>query len=644
MSKETIRFVGASCVNNLVLPFFFNRAFSLTSSERKRAFLYEQEATSCVRAYFRRSDYPHLDDEEHGFHGITPSAFAAYALFLRKCIQRRSIRYTAFFHSVGVTAAALNHTEVLQWLIREGIPLNQLNYRNDTVLSIAIHNRHEMLARAVLCNFPKAVPNEDCAVLVMVRCALRGSARLFDELIKEGFPCSGVAAFDGDFGSLLTAAIRRGRNRITHYLLKHAFTLENLCLTSSLKNAGYSAWTTFFREALRKQNREVLVFAKQRGITPPQEKLRTFCLGAEIFDRLDYLKLVEEVYPEWPWKREVTEIRFECPDCWYVAEAVLRYYNLPLYEDDQTDAEEHDWRVDVPTSLEEVSACLTERPENVLRLCEDAPQLLRAYYRKMAYNSTFSNVVFYALRLAQTHKPALFSSNELQELVEKLDKYDIELFRAYAEELQIEVPLRIEDEVVTKDSPEDEYTRVWRIANLRGDALQAYLDQEDDRIGADCYAVCEPIVRFVVDGKEVTCECLELWMERGFGVCDEDICELWYATHFASAEILEYLLTEVGMSARTRARSGDDALSFSIRAGDVESVKIILKHGYALSRRKCRGQYPLTYALLQGEEEIAQVLYAAGTKLLDQKGRVMKLPPWFKPKVAQVTASVATSL
>lgn len=40
MTSKTIRFVGASRVNHLVSPFFFNRTFKLTPKERQSALIY----------------------------------------------------------------------------------------------------------------------------------------------------------------------------------------------------------------------------------------------------------------------------------------------------------------------------------------------------------------------------------------------------------------------------------------------------------------------------------------------------------------------------------------------------------------------------------------------------------------------------
>lgn len=623
MTPKTIRLVGASRVSSFVLPFFFNRSIALSAKARQRALRYADEATARVRAYYRRSDYPQHHSGAFGQWEISPSTLTAYAFFLRGIARGRVFRYGAIFHSVGLAAASLKHVEVLQWLIREGIPLDQLHVDEDTVLSIAIRYHHEDLARALVDAFPRFVTGE-LAYSAVLTGIFSGSITLFFELVEQGFPLSFHAGFNGWFGSPLGAAVRRKRHTVTRYLLKHAFTEQNIIMPKDFEfcsSDDYWVWN-LFEDAIDAQNREVLEHLKRAGWDPPARMTKCFCNRMRLQDNLRRLKFAESVYPQLSFREYITSIRMDDDyETERVNNEVLRYYHLPR-NGRTRNPKVRDWRYDEPTSLYSLGDCLAERPEAILRLLPKCRNLLRKYYKKRKFpmfNGRQPST--YALCLAQWSDTPLFTQQELQKLVDKYDDFHYYAFREHAAELGVEIP---------KSKRDDDDDECWRVAELQGAELQAFLDQSDEVLANyhEFYSI--PMVRFVAEVSTV--EALEMWMERGFPICACEDNESWHPTHYANPEILEYYLSEVGMHYRTRAYMEGDTLAWAICVDDVECVKVILKHGYPLNTRKCNDDYPLTYAFLQGSENVARVLYEAGAKMLDRKGHVMQLPSWFKPQ------------
>ena len=194
-----------------------------------------------VRTYYRRSDYPHCREHNCETWEVSPSALAAYAFFLRGIARGRVFRYGAIFHSVGIAAASLKHVEVLQWLIREGIPLDELHEEEDTVLSVAIRYHHEDLARALMDAFPRFTTGL-LASSAILTCLYSGSIPLFFEMVERGFPISFRTWFKGWITSPLSAAVRRKRHTITRYLLKYALTETNVGIKGVDSDNDRSVW------------------------------------------------------------------------------------------------------------------------------------------------------------------------------------------------------------------------------------------------------------------------------------------------------------------------------------------------------------------------------------------------------------------
>lgn len=617
MTSKTIRFVGASRVNHLVLPFFFNRTFKLTPKERQRALLYAETAREEVRSRFRSSDYPEPIEDEKWV--ISPSALTAYAFFLRGIAKGRVFRYGAIFHAVGVSAARFNHAEVLQWLIREKVPVDLLHYEGNTLLTTAIRYRHESLATALLEAFPRFSVASKQSAQAMATCIFFGSIPLFFKMVDCGFPISHMVSMGYWCGTLLSAAIRRGRHTITRYLLKHALTSTNVVMPKDFIYRENAIGWTVFREAIQAQNREVLDALKLQGWEPTAKNIKQFCLGTDILDSLRSLTFATSVYPALPFREFMASLREETPESHCIADEIIQHYHLPAYEPDEPSAQssvQHDWRSDIPSSPGEIEDCLMERPSEILRLLLEIPAQLRAYYQDAKF--TLERPLLYALCLAQYAQTPLFSKTELRELVKANSDLLYYSFQTHAKSLGIEIPSR---KKVDLDQTG------WRLANLRGKALQAFLDQRDEILEdyQTFYAI--PIARYIAE--EGTVETLEQWMERGFPICAAEPFESWYPIHYANAPILNYYLSEVGLHYRTRSSMEGDTLAWAINADDVACVKVLIEHGYPLNTRKCNEDYPLTYAFLCGSENVAHLLYEAGAKMLDRRGRKMPLPSWF---------------
>lgn len=618
MTQKTIRFVGASRVNHLVLPFFFNRTFPLSPRARQRALRYAEEATAVVRAYYRRSDYPHCRKYKRECWEVSPSALAAYAFFLRGIARGRVFRYGAIFHSVGIAAASLKHVEVLQWLIREGIPLDELHEEEDTVLSVAIRYHHEDLARALMDAFPRFTTGL-LASSATLTCIYSGSTPLFFEMVERGFPVSFRTWFKGWITSPLSAAVRRKRHTITRYLLKHALTETNVGIKGVDSDNDRSVWRLVY-EAVRAQNREVIEVLKRLGVQPTAETIKDYCYCTNLLWSLDNLQFSEEVYPDLPLRDYVASLRMDEDCSLRIDEAVLQHCNLPPYEAEYSERVQQDWRHALPTTLNAIGDCLAERPAAILRLLPALREQLRCYYQHDHIPYCEAPSSLYALCLAQFSDTPLFTQQELQALVDKDDDFHYYSFRVHAAALGVQIP---------KHTCDDSESECWRAASLQGAELQAFLDQSDEVLAAYQTFYDIPMVRFVAEASTV--EALELWMERGFPICACEENESWHPTHYANPEIMEYYLRDVGLHYRTRACVEGDVLAWAIRDEEVDCVKVILKYGYPLNSRKCNDDYPLTYAFLRGAERVARVLYEAGAKMLDRQGHVMPLPPWFKP-------------
>ena len=624
MTQKTIRFVGASRVNQAVLPFFFNRAISLTPSVRRRLFKYADEATMVVRAYYRRSIFPHHYGRDPENWEVSPSALAAYAFFLRGLARGRIFRYGAIFHSVGIAAASLNHVEILQLLIHEGIPLDLLHEGDDTVLATAIRYHHEPLAHALMDAFPRFISHK-YAPSAMYACIFSGTIPLFFDMVERGFSITFFMGFQDWIGTPLSAAVRRGRHTITRYLLKHAFTEANILMPKTFEYDplhDYFKWT-LFKEAICHQNREVLDHLKAHGWNPPAKIIESFCRETGILDSLPRLKFAETVYPDLPFREHIQAMCMDEDNCWFIDDDILRYYNLPLNEDEKdltrVKAEPHDWRTDIPSTMEEIGECLGERPENILRLIPFIREQLRTYYQKAEFPHHVARASVYALCLAQHSAAPLFTHKELQDTVRQNSE-----FKYYAASYH--------ERILGVKIFKKNYERVRKIDHivaLQGKDLQSFLDQSDEALEKyqTCYGI--PIIRYIAE--KSTVEALEMWMERGFPICACEGIESWHPTHYANPEILDYYFTHVGMHYRTRCNEYADTLAFSIRGDDAGCVKIFVKHGYPLNRRLCDHDYPLAYAFYEGAEKMTHTLYDAGAKMLDRKGRKMNLPPWFKP-------------
>lgn len=622
MTQKTIpiQFIGASSTNTLPLPFFFNRSFPLSPEEAQRALTYAAQAKAILQAYYKRSDYPHLYGDEPEAWEIAPSTFAAYAFFLKAAVKGRIFRYGAIFNAVGVAAARLHHVDVLQWLICEGIPLDELrDSHGNTVLTAAIGHHHEPLAHALLEAYPRFSIAKHHRCGAMFAAVFNGSVKLFFDLVKRGFPCAFMGAFHGWYGTLLSAAIRRGRHTITRYLLKHAFTKENLFSPDWMyaSKEAHIAWPIFV-EAIGKQNREVIEHCKAHRCHPPLDDVSNFAAYTGILHDFKGFKFVTEVYPELPLREYITHLRMDQDYC--VDDEILAYYNLPPNEAFEPSAT-HDWRYDIPTTPKEIDDCLEERPDAILRLIPLLRNELRAYYQSQEY--TIEAAPLYALCLAQHSPTPLFTTEELQALVDANEGYRYYSFHTHAKTLGIKIP---------KEKPYRSNNTCWRIAALQGQKLQDFLDQSDDVLQEYDEFFDIPIIRFIAEASTV--EALELWMERGIPICACEENESWHPTRYANAEILNYYLSEVGMHYRTRTATGSDTLASAISANEIACIDLFIKQGYPLNHRKCSRDYPLTHALIHGDERAAKFLYASGAKMLDRKGHIMQLPSWVSGKAA----------
>jgi len=76
-------------------------------------------------------------------------------------------------------------------------------------------------------------------------------------------------------------------------------------------------------------------------------------------------------------------------------------------------------------------------------------------------------------------------------------------------------------------------------------------------------------------------------------------------------ELAEKLI-EAGVPLNAKDESGQTALHVAVLAGDVGTVRVLLKHGANIEARDSNGHTPLHYAASRGNEEIARVLLEHG--------------------------------
>ncbi len=131
--------------NNLQhLPFFFNRPFRLSASEKALFLSCADKATASLKRNQKRDSF---------FSSIPVfrllGGLAIYAFLLRHIAAGRRVRYFAPFHPAGCMAAFLGHAEVLHIFEGHGVPLEALSWswRKPNVLDFAVMGRNYALVK-----------------------------------------------------------------------------------------------------------------------------------------------------------------------------------------------------------------------------------------------------------------------------------------------------------------------------------------------------------------------------------------------------------------------------------------------------------------------------------------------------------------
>lgn len=94
--------------------------------------------------------------------------------------------------------------------------------------------------------------------------------------------------------------------------------------------------------------------------------------------------------------------------------------------------------------------------------------------------------------------------------------------------------------------------------------------------------------------------------------CAKGVRPIHLAIQHAGPEVTKYLLDQ-GANCKSLTNNGDSPLLLAVRARNLEVIKILLEHNDAIEtidwHSVVKGDNPLSYAFISGDEEMANLLY-----------------------------------
>ena len=165
-------------MQQVIVPFFFNKPFRLSADEKAMFLACADKATASLKRNQKRDSLLGPVSYLRLLGGL-----ATYAFLLRHIAAGRRVRYFAPFHPAGCMAAFLGHAEVLRIFERHGVPLESLTW---------------------------SWHNDAGRVKALVKAGFRVNQRIWED------------------ASPLHMAIRYGRDEIARFLLRHGAVNRDL--------------------------------------------------------------------------------------------------------------------------------------------------------------------------------------------------------------------------------------------------------------------------------------------------------------------------------------------------------------------------------------------------------------------------------
>lgn len=613
------------------LPFFFNRPFRLTESEKALFLTCADKATVALKRNQKR-DW--LFSPVTGFQLL--DGLAIYAFLLRHIAAGRRVRYFAPFHPAGCMAAFLGHAEVLHVFEARGIPLEALSWTGwkPNILDFAVIGRNYALVKELLTRHPSLMTKggEQDAVAY---CVQYGTLPILRLLKKSGASLSMEYWHESTLnhqreqeGTPFFLAVANNRREMVRELIRQD------ALPSPDHRGGTSAVhldASLLSIAVQHRDFELADWLVEKGWTHEAmcdlpddsfawEDIESFRYLCQKFPEEDFRAGVRKG-EDWILERVSREVLAYAWDGRVPCEVLAKWRKCR--------EKVRGWRPGspFPDDDDELALALDNYPDEIPRLEKKQPGRLRKLLLERSWY-WFSSIV-YMLRLARAKRIAIFQNDaDKAAFIENMQVDELAKLRPHLAELGL--PAVSNAEMVRRQEKERERSkrdrreeRLCKLAATPWAKLQSVLDKPtldpNEYVFPDCPMALEV-------ARHATPRQFDAWVLRGMKPYDCN-SEGVTAIEELNGTLLHHLIHAYGMSPDHMSYDGTTPVGMAIEFNDVKRLRHLIKEGADVSRGR-RGESFLCMAIHSGQDEIARALLRHGAVNRDKSGRIRPVEPW----------------
>ena len=613
-------------------PFFFNRPFRLSASEKALFLSCADKATASLKRNQKRDSFFSSIPEFRLLGGL-----ATYAFLLRHIAAGRRVRYFAPFHPAGCMAAFLGHAEVLHIFEAHGVPLEALSWswRKPNVLDFAVMGRNYALVKDLLKNHP-SLAKKEWGYDAVAYCARYGTIPILRLLKKAGAPLDNRYWGSPDSennrepdGTPFFFAVAEDRRNMVRELIRLN------ALPDWRHTSGYSpahCGSSLLSLAVEHGDFELVDWLAEKGWLHPD--MKRLPLDSDSLQNLDHFQFLCRKFPEEDYK------------------AVVRDGNDVILANTSEEVLSFAWDGQVPVSAQEnwtkrnvgtrgcqpgdpfpeddgyLEMALDDHPEELIRLEREQPGRFRKMLLEGRGDRYFSSAV-YLFRLAAARgievfrnddeKTAFIESAHSGVLSELLPHFEDLGFPPASDDIK-----RRGEPRVRSASRDPLVVRLWEIGKSKGKELRQVLDNPAFNPNIE---VTEDWPLLLEVARHATPRLFDAMVLRGADPYESDT-EGDTAMETACPELTSHLVGAFGMSPNHRSYAGISPMMTAIWHNDLGRVKALVKEGFRINQRVWESASPLHMAIRDGRDEISRYLLRHGAVNRDLNGRIRPVEPW----------------
>ena len=616
--------------NSRQLPFFFNRPFRLSASEKTLFLSCADKATASLKRNQKRNAF---FSPISGFQLL--GGLATYAFFLRHIAVGRRVRYFAPFHPAGCMAAFLGHADVLHIFEAHGVPLEALSWswRKPNVLDFAVMGRNYPLVKELLENHP-SLANKEWGYDAVAYCALYGTIPILRLLKKAGAPLDNRYWERPDSennrrpdGTPFFFAVAKDRRNMVRELIRQN-ALPDWRHTSGCRPAHCGS--SLLSLAVEHGDFELVDWLVGKGwLHPDMKKLP---LDSDALQNLDHFQFLCRKFPQEDYKsvvRNGDDVVLS-----NTSAEVLSFAwdgNVPASVQSQQDGSGwHSWRPGeaFPEKDWSLESALDDHPEELIRLENEQPGRFRRLLLDGMRGRRFSPAVF-LLRLAAAKGIEVFRNvDEKTDFIESADSGVLSELLPHFNELGFPPPsddtMRRGEPRIRSASRDPLVVRLWEIGKSKGKELRQVLD--DPAFNPNIEVTDDwPLLLEVA--RHATPRLFDALVLRGANPYESDT-EGDTAMETANPKLITHLARVFGMSPNHQSYAGLSPMMTAIWHNDLGRVKALVKEGFRINQRVWGNASPLHMAIRDGRDEISRFLLRHGAVNRDLNGRIRPVKPW----------------